>query len=177
VLGLLVAVVLFALGKSEAPKDRPKAELHGDARVVQAIGQTIAAGLYRVFKGKGGLAVLPVAIIAGAAAAWFIGVTPLKGQAVFAAMLAGVVGAAVGRLVDFEAALPSLVLPIVALAVLGPLSGFALAGGGGSNVVHAAYKGTLFPLANITALDWIAGALIGVPAGVAWAGSMMEKKG
>ncbi len=119
---------------------------------------------------------LPVAVIAGAAAAWFIGISPMKGQAVFGAIGAGVIGAAAARLMDMEVSLPSLMLPIVALAVLGPLSGYAMAGGGGAQVVHAAYKGSLFPLANITALDWIAGALLGIPLGVAWAGSMVEKR-
>jgi len=145
--------------------------------VAQAVAESIASVFFKIFKGKGGLAVLPVAIIAGAAAGWFIGVNPHKGQAVFAAIAAGVIGGAAGRLVDFEVSLPSLMLPIVVLAVLGPLSGYAMAGGGGAQVVQAAYKGTLFPLANITALDWIAGALLGIPMGVAWAGSMTEKKG
>jgi hypothetical protein len=120
---------------------------------------------------------LPVAVIAGAAAAWFIAVTPIKGQAVFGAIAAGVVGAAAAKLVDGSITLPTLVVPIVALAVLGPLSGYAVAGGTATGVVQASYAGRLFPLANITALDWIAGAMIGIPLGVAWAASMVEKKG
>jgi len=175
-LGILLAAGLFAWGRAEQAADRPQGPVHADLAVAQKVAQTFASVLIRIFKGKGGMAVLPVAVIAGAAAGWFIGVNPHKGQAVFAAIAAGVLGGAAGRLVDFEVSLPSLMLPIVALAVLGPLTGFAFAGGGGAQVVHAAYKGTLFPLANITALDWIAGALLGIPMGVAWAGSMMEKK-
>jgi hypothetical protein len=172
ILGLLVAVVLFAWGRAEHEPRQDR--VPGDVAVAHAVARSFASILIRVFKGKGGLAVLPVAVIAAAVAGWLIGVNPHKGQAVFAAIAAGVLGGAAGRLVDFEVSLPSLVLPIVVLGVIGPLTGFAFAGGGG--IVHAAYKGTLFPLANITALDWIAGALLGIPVGVAWAGSMMEKK-
>ena len=69
--------------------------------------------------------------------------------------------------------MPMLVIPIAVLAIVGPLSGEALASSG---VVATTYKGNLFPLANISALDWIAGGLLGIPLGVAWAGSMIEKR-
>ena len=122
---------------------------------------------------KGLSASLPVGIFAGALAAWLIAISPLKGQAVFGAIAAGVGVAAAARLMDPKVALAPLAIAMAALAILGPLSGYAMAGG---QAVHAAYKGSLFPLANITALDWIAGALLGLPLGAAWAGSMMEKK-
>ena len=175
-LGLLVAAVLFAWGRAEQEHKPESGRMPGDIAVAHAVAQSFASILIKIFKGKGGLAVLPIAVIAAAAAGWLIGVNPHKGQAVFAAIAAGLLGGAAGRLVDFEVSLPSLMLPIVVLAVLGPLTGFAFAGGGGSHIVHAAYKGTLFPLANITALDWIPRPLPGIPMGVAWAGSMTEKK-
>ena len=127
--------------------------------------------------GQASLIVIPISLFAAAVAAWFIGVSPLKGQAVFAAIAAGVLGAAAGRLADVRVALPMLVIPIAALAVVGPFaSSVPGVTGGPPAVVATAYRGTLFPLANISALDWIAGGLLGIPLGVAWAGSMIEKK-
>jgi len=38
--------------------------------------------------------------------------------------------------------------------------------------VHAAYAGALFPTANITPLDFLAGAFLGVPVGISWAASL-----
>lgn len=130
-------------------------------------------------EGRASLMVLPIAFFAAAVAAWFIGISPLKGQAVFAAIAAGVLGAAAGRLANIHIPIPMLIIPIAALAIIGPLSGEALASsvpGGPPAVVATAYKGALFPLANISSLDWIAGGLLGIPLGVAWAGSMIEKK-
>jgi hypothetical protein len=115
-----------------------------------------------------------IALFAAGVAAWFVGVTPLKGQAVFAAIAAGTLAAAAGRLADFRLPLASLSIPIAALAVVGPLAGMAIAGS--QAVVQMSYKGTLFPLANIAPLDWVAGGLLGIPQGVSWAGSMIEKK-
>lgn len=172
-LGLGVAVAIWVVGKREThAHDQPKSP---DDAIFELLSKGIAAAFLKVFRGRGGATVIPVALIAGAAAAWFIGVSPLKGQAVFAAITAGVLAAAAGRLVDADVSLPSLVLPVVALAVLGPLSGYAIAGGGATQIVAASYKNALFPVANITALDWVAGAMLGVPIGVAWAGSMLEK--
>jgi hypothetical protein len=119
---------------------------------------------------------IPAAVLAGGAAAAFIGGSPVKGQAVAAAIAGGVgVGAAV-RMVDVRAPLSTMFLAIVALAVLGPLSGVVMAGSG-VGAVQAAYRNALFPLANIGALDWVAGGLLGIPLGVAWSGSMMDKRG
>ncbi len=118
----------------------------------------------------------PVAagLVAGGVAAWLIAQTPLKGQAVAAAIIGAIAAAAAGRLVDYRAALPTLAIPIALLAVLGPLSGMVM--GASPDVLVAGRNGALFPLANILPLDWIAGGLLGIPLGVAWAGSLIEKR-
>lgn len=134
-------------------------------------------GLRLVLPGKAVLPALGVGLLAGAVVAWFLAVSPLKGQAVLSAVCAAVAMAAAARLVDLRTPMAGLAIPVAALAVLGPLAGLALAGNGGSvsGVVASVYRGTLAPIANITPLDWIAGGLLGIPMGVAWAGSMMEK--
>ncbi|MBX3376940.1 MAG: hypothetical protein KF678_08055 [Phycisphaeraceae bacterium] len=114
------------------------------------------------------------ATAAGGVAAWLIAATPLKGQAVFAAIAGGVFAAAASRLVDFSAPIPTMFIPIVLLSIIGPLTGLFMSGASG--VVPSLYKGSLFPLAHITPLDWIAGGLLGIPMGVSWAGSMIEKR-
>lgn len=122
--------------------------------------------------GKNGMTTIVVGVVAGGVAAWLIAATPLKGQAVFAAIAAGTMAAAATRLVDIDTPIHVMFIPIAILAILGPLTGLIFSG----NVVAATYKGALFPLANIAPLDWIAGGLLGVPMGVSWAGSMIEKR-
>ncbi len=116
---------------------------------------------------------IPIAVVAGGIAAAFIAGSPLKGQAVAAAVVGGIAAGAAIRLFDLHTPVPAMFVAIAALATLGPLSGVVMAGSG---VVSATYRGTLFPLAWILPLDWIAGGLLGIPLGVAWAASMMEKK-
>jgi hypothetical protein len=115
---------------------------------------------------------MAVGLAAGAVAAWLIAASPLKGQSVFAAIAAGTMAAAAARLVDIEAPIHFMFIPIAALAILAPVTGLLFSG----DVVAASYKGTLFPLASISPLDWIAGGLLGIPLGVSWAGSMIEKR-
>ena len=117
------------------------------------------------------LPALAAAVIAGSAAAWAIAQTPMTGQAFAAAVLGGVAAGAAAHLVDPRVPLSVVAGAVAALAVLGPLSGL-LSG----DAVMAARMGSLFPLAHVTPLHWAAGGLIGVPMGVAWAASMMEKK-
>jgi hypothetical protein len=114
-------------------------------------------------------------VLAGAAGAGILAVTALKGQAIAGAILGGVLVGVVGRLQRVRS-VPAYMVPIAILAILGPLSGIAVAGGVG-NVVAALYRGTLFPVAHPVPLDWIAGGLLGIPIGIGWAGSMERKAG
>lgn len=139
-----------------------------------ADGPAPLAQVKKLLSSKAGMLSVLVGIVVGGVAAWLIAATPLKGQAVFAAIAAGAFAAAAVRLVDFEAPIPAMFLPILLLAVIGPLTGLMLAGSGG--VLATSYKGALFPLANISPLDWIAGGLLGIPLGISWAGSMIEKR-
>jgi hypothetical protein len=116
--------------------------------------------------------VLLAGVLAGGAAAWFIAISPLKGQSIPAAALAGLAAGAAGRLASHEARPALLVLPMVVLAFAGPLSAILMHG---SNALVAADAGRLFPLANILPLEMLAGGLIGVAWGEAWAHSMIAK--
>lgn len=113
-------------------------------------------------------------VIAGGAAAWLIAQTPLKGQAFAGAVVGAMFAAAAGRLIDMRAGLATLAIPVAVLAILGPLSGIVM--GASPNMLVAGRNGALFPLANILPLDWIAGGLLGIPLGIGWAASLVEKR-
>lgn len=115
------------------------------------------------------LPALAAGFIGAGIGAWLVAVTPLKGQAVAAAVVSAIFGAAAGRLVDLEAPLPLLAVPTLLWAAVGPLTGFITKG---SAVVPAAYAGALFPTANITPLDFVAGVFLGAPVGISWAASL-----
>jgi hypothetical protein len=59
------------------------------------------------------------------------------------------------------------------LAIVGPISG-AIAQS--STIVADMYAGNLMPLAAPLPLDWVAGFFVGVPMGLGWAASMIEKR-
>lgn len=160
--GVAVAFVLDAVGHPEGATDG-----------TEAPGAARRPGRSALLPGV----VLPpafVGMIAGGVAAWFIAQTPLKGQAVAAAVIGSMFAAAAGRLVDARAALATLAVPVALLAVVGPLSGIVM--GATPNLLIAGRNGGLFPLANILPLDWIAGGLLGIPLGVSWAASLIEKR-
>ena len=164
---VLIAIVAYAVGKPSAQTgDAP------DAR--PPLGAALAGSFRRAVAGPGLLVALPVAIVAGGAGAWLIAATPMKGQTIGAAVAAGVLAGAAGRVADQRSPAQMLCLAIAILAALGPLSAFVFQRG--ANPVDAAYAGSLFALARIAPLDWVAGGLIGVPIGVSWAGSMIDKR-
>lgn len=94
------------------------------------------------------------------------------GQAFAAAVAGGAVGAAVARTLVNNAPRASALLAIPLGAAACPLVGFALSP---KPVDVAIVGGTVHALARIMPLDWCAGALIGIPFGITWAGSMIEK--
>jgi hypothetical protein len=113
------------------------------------------------------------AIVGGGATAWVLGNSGMKGQTVGAAWVAGLVGAAVGRLADNRAPAAAFLVPAAVLAVICPV---ATAMAQGSNIVPWVNGGGLFPVARIVPLDWMAGAFLGVPIGLGWTASMVDKK-
>jgi hypothetical protein len=164
VLGLVMALLLVMLGGAGATGDDP---MPGHPQQAAPAPASLVARLL------GGQILLATGagLLAGGAAAFFVAATPLKGQALGAAIVGSLAAAVAARLVDLRAPLPGLLIPIVILAIVGPLTGIFLSGSLG-----AVYSGTMFPLAYIAPMDWLAGAFFGVPLGVAWASSMVEKR-
>ena len=121
----------------------------------------------------------PAAFIAAAAAAalagWLLAQDTLKGQTFAAAVVGGVFAAVAGRMASQRVSAAVFIAGIAALAVVSPtLATFMHPSSLGP--ANAARAGTLLALARPLPLDWLAGAFVGVPLGLAWAGSMIEKK-
>lgn len=117
---------------------------------------------------------LAAAIVGAAVGAWFVASAMLKGQTFAAAVVAGLLAAAAGRLASQRVTPAWFFLGLVLVAIAGPvIATFMHAGTLGPT--RAAFAGRLFPLARLMPLDWIAGAFVGVPLGLWWAGSMIEK--
>ena len=113
-----------------------------------------------------------VTTVIGLLVAMIIAQDDKAGQTFAAAIAGGAVGAAAARTLvngaPWVAAL--LAIPLGALAC--PAVGFAMSP---KPLDVAIVGGTVHALARIMPLDWCAGALIGIPFGLTWAGSMIQK--
>ena len=126
-------------------------------------------------------AIAQVALIAGGVlagvVAYLAAVTDFKGQGIFAAFLASIfAGVAAQVVVKSKGGQATVVLAVASIvipAILGPAAAKILQG---STIVETAFAGNVFPLARVMGLDWAAGALLGVPVGLGWAGAMIDSR-
>lgn len=119
------------------------------------------------------IAGVAIAAAAGAAAAWVLAVTDLKGQIIAAAAIAAVAVAVLTKLVDLRTPALGALAAMGLLAVAGPA--FALATVPSDGALAAAYAQAIPGIVRITPLDWAAGALLGTPLGLAWAASIVKR--
>lgn len=150
VFGVVIAAVVVRCAGKEDP-DRDVASVSGEQSL------------------RGAAAV----IVVGGLLAWIVAREGLKGQTIAAAGVAAIGGVTVARLTAPRAHPVALIAGLLALAMVSPAIGALLSGG---SVLEAMYAGSLFPLALISPLDWVAGALLGTPIGLAWSASMIEKR-
>lgn len=129
----------------------------------------------RTIRDPAALMGLAASVVVGGVIAWIVAQETRKGQTFAAAALGGLGAAAAGRLVATRINAAVFVAGIAVLAILGPLSAIVMQGSSGK-VLLAAQTGSLFRLARPLPLDWFAGAFIGVPLGLTWAGSMLEQQ-
>jgi hypothetical protein len=117
---------------------------------------------------------LVAAVLAGGLAAWLLAREGLKGQTLAAGVAAGVAAATIGRLIG-QRAQPMIFVPaVMLLAVIGPIAAMQL---GGANAVERVFENRISALGLLTPMDWLAGALLGVPMGLAWAASLTNRHG
>jgi hypothetical protein len=129
----------------------------------------------------GMLAGVGAAVVVAALLGWLLGFETLKLQALGAAVVAGIgagvaahlAGTALSPGISARQTVLSAFVAIAVLATVGPVSAFAAGSGG---VLKSAYDGSFFGLAAPVPLDWLAGALLGAPIGLGWAGSMIDKR-
>ncbi len=113
---------------------------------------------------------LGVGIVGAAFTAWLFAADAAKGQTIAAAVAAGVMGAALSRMMLVS--IPPRIIAVipVALGILSPLFAMFIT----EDAVRASFEGSLFRLGLITPLDWLAGGLIGIPIGLAWTDSIAD---
>jgi hypothetical protein len=177
--GVAAAAILVLFGGGAATGDDPSPSTPPALQKTKASQYRTAPPSRAALRGFFGdtaplLLAVAAGVLAGGAAAFFAASSPLKGQAIAAALLGAVAAAVAGRLTNPGMSLPALMLPIAILAVISPVAGAILGGGGAA--IETVYGGTLLPIAHILPLDWLAGAFIGIPLGAGWAGSMVEKQ-
>ncbi len=114
-----------------------------------------------------------VALAVGAACAWAVARSNAPGQGLASGVVAALLGTLVGRVIDADATDRAFFVSAALLAVASPL---LAAQGGGGGIIEQVYSGAIFPTARVMPIDWIAGALLGIPLGSAWASSMIEKR-
>lgn len=131
--------------------------------------------------GGAALAAVPIAGVI----VYLVAFETLKLQTIFAASFAGIGAGAAAALVctaigpagsSTSRATVAAFIGMAVLATAGPASAMAVNSRPGS-LLASAYSGGYFPLAAPGVFDWIAGAFLGVPIGVGWAGSTLEKRG
>ena len=117
------------------------------------------------------------ALVAGGVGAWIASQDDTKGQTIAAAAVAGMAGATLARVLAHRGLAAGVMLGVCLLAAAGPMLG-ARAGAGAllEGMYSGQVRGSLAAMARVAPLDWLAGAFIGVPIGMTWAASMVEKK-
>ena len=120
------------------------------------------------------LASLAAGVIVSAIGVWLIALSGARNQTLAAAILGGIAAGAVNQVLSANRSFTlTPLVPILSIALLGLLAPLVVLGveGQGANLVARIYDGTVLNLARPVSLDWAAGALIGVPLGMSWAGS------
>ncbi len=125
----------------------------------------------------GAIAIAALAAVAmGGLVTWWVAFQPLKGQVVFGALAGAIAASAVAHLMaphlPARASAMAGFAAMAVLAALGPVSALFV---GPEATARAAAAGLISHLALPTGLDWAAGAFLGVPIGLGWSGSMVEK--
>jgi hypothetical protein len=121
------------------------------------------------------LPAIGASLLAAALVAWLLAFDTQKGQTIGAAIIAAMIGTMVARMVSQSVSPALFVAAVGVLGIVGPAAATFIHPSA-SGPARAALAGTLFALARPMPFDWLAGAMIGVPLGLAWAGSLVEKQ-
>lgn len=109
-----------------------------------------------------------VGIVAGVAVSWLMAVSTLKGQTIAAASVAGIAAGIITGMLNKQGDLWALVLPFVLLSILGPIAAAIIEPATARGLLFSVNGLEILPPARLMPLDWLAGALIGLPIGSKW---------
>ena len=120
------------------------------------------------------LPALGATLAAAGLVAWLLTFDTHKGQTITAVVIAAMVGTMIARILSQTVSPLIFIVAVAVLGIVGPAAATFIHPSV-SGPTRAALAGNLFALARPMPIDWIAGALIGVPLGLSWAGSLVEK--
>ncbi|MEL6329537.1 MAG: hypothetical protein AAFR38_07730 [Planctomycetota bacterium] len=167
--GAVFAVLGVAIVMATWAQARPRADREKQPSFRQAL---------RNLRKPPGLAAIVAALAAAIVASFLVAFEGLRGQAIFAAWAAGIAGGAAGGLAAgaLGAERTPVFAPFVGVllaAVVGPIIAMIVPGSGAFE--EAALRGTLSGPAVLQPVDWLFGALLGVPTGVGWVAASLEQ--
>lgn len=118
------------------------------------------------------------ACVGGLVAAWFVAFHGAKGQTMFAGMVGGIAAGAFAAIISAgsesksgERTVDPVISACLGMALASIAAPFSIAFLSGSDPLASALAGKLFRLGHLNGLDWAAGALVGIPVGLGWAGA------
>lgn len=118
------------------------------------------------------------ACVGGLVGAWFVAFHGAKGQTLFAGLIGGIVAGGMAAVISAGSESKSgarTVDPVISacmgLGLASVVAPFSIAFLSGSDPLASALAGKMFPLGHLSGLDWAAGALVGIPIGLGWAGA------
>ncbi|MBX3383290.1 MAG: hypothetical protein KF864_07255 [Phycisphaeraceae bacterium] len=177
-LAMAGACVLTLMATHAARANQPELVLTGDGVAVQDHRRLLVRAC------PDGAWAKPLALcgVVGAAAAGvavtIVAVSMLKGQTLMACVIGGIAAGAAANWIAgvlgtvIQPATPVLAMSVV--ATVAPIAAMMMHGGG---ALDAAFSLSLLPIARPVSFDWAAGALIGVPIGMAWTGAVIDTRG
>ena len=169
--GVLVALILLGLGVAialAAQRHVPAPGEHVTPQSAEAMQSEHALSFNPRM-----LAAVAIAAVGGAAAAWILAVTDIRGQVIAAAAIAAIAIGLLIKLVDLKTPALGALAAAGLLAIVSPA--YALATVDPDTALAAAYAQALPGLVLVTPLDWAAGVLLGTPIGLAWAASIVKR--
>jgi hypothetical protein len=124
------------------------------------------------------LAGVAIGAVATGIVVWIMAATPMRGQTLMAVVLGATAAGMAAQLAaaSFRVMLGPLpiILGVGLAALAGPILATVLNGSGPSSIVASVFDGTFSPLGRPLSLEWAAGALLGVPLGLAWGGCVLD---
>jgi len=118
---------------------------------------------------------LGAGLMVAVAVVWLLALSGARNQTLASAIGAGIAAGAVSHAVSAGRSYAlSVLVPILSIAVLAFVAPIIVKSVEGQRLLARVYDGSVLNIARPVSLDWVAGALIGVPLGMSWANSSQK---